>query len=45
MIANMPTSTFLLYIGAFLIQFVFVVGYGVWWCLQDRNDSGKDKRN
>lgn len=45
MIANMPTSTFLLYIGAFLIQFVFVVGYGVWWCLQDRNSAGKDKRN
>ena len=33
MIANMPTSTFLLYIGAFVVQFVFVIGYGIWWCL------------
>ena len=36
MIANMPTSTFLLYIGVFLVQFVFVIGYGIWWCLQGR---------
>lgn len=45
MIANMPTSTFLLYIGAFLVQFIFVIAYGIWWCLQDRDGSGKNKRN
>lgn len=45
MIANMPTSTFLLYIGAFVVQFVFVIGYGIWWCLQDRDGSGKGRRD
>ena len=45
MIANMPTSTFLLYIGVFLVQFVFVIGYGIWWCLQGRGASDKNKRN
>ena len=45
MIATMPTSTFLLYIGAFLVQFIFVIAYGIWWCLQDRDGSGKNKRN
>ena len=45
MIANMPASTFLLYIGAFLAQFVFVIAYGIWWCLQGRGASDKNKRN
>ncbi len=46
MIANMPTSTFLLYIGAFLVQFVFVIGYGIWWCLQGRTrPDNRKKRN
>ena len=45
MIANMPTSTFLLYIGVFLVQFVFVICYGIWWCLQGRDRSGQDKGN
>ncbi len=44
MIANMPTSTFLLYIGVFLVQFVFVIGYGIWWCLQGRTRSGDGKK-
>ena len=44
MIANMPTSTFLLYIGVFLVQFVFVIGYGIWWCLQGRTRPGDRKK-
>ena len=34
-----------LYIGAFLAQFVFVIAYGIWWCLQGRGASDKNKRN
>ncbi len=43
MIANMPTETFLFYIVLFLVQFFFVVGYGIWWALQkDRDESAND---
>ncbi len=37
MIANMPTSSFMFFFVGFWLQFVFVVGYGIWWCLKDRN--------
>lgn len=34
MIWNMPTDSFIFYIVLFFVQFVFVVGYGIWWALQ-----------
>ncbi len=34
MIANMPADSFLFYVVFFVVQFVLVVGYGIWWMLQ-----------
>lgn len=40
MIWNMPIDSFIFYIAVFFVQFVLVVGYGVWWALQkDEKDS------
>ena len=39
MIANMPAASFMFFIVGFWLQFAFVVGYGIWWLLKDRDGT------
>jgi len=38
-IANMPTNSFVMYVVVFWVQFVFVMGYGIWWYLQGKKEE------
>jgi len=43
MIGNMPADSFLFYYGIFGLEFLFVIGYGIWWYLQGKQETGNGK--